>query len=377
MIKVCRGRTVLASLAAVGVMISAASAEEVVVGVELPLTGPVATWAGVPPRGAIELAIDEVNKSGELGPHKIKMILQDMASDKNQAISLTNQFIKKDNVSLIIGPSTTPFAAAAAPIANEEKTPMITLAASDSITKTGPYIFKMITSAGPDMDDLSNFVITKIKPKNYVTIYNRDNDAYVEYARLMRGHLEKAGIKSLGEESTLASETDFTALASKLVQLNPDAIFIAMVAEQAANIIIQARQAGLSEKVKLFGLGGGIYPQYARIGGKAVEGTYYISHHHIGTPGQLNKTFVESYRAKFNRDPDEYTAFAYGAVKVAAKAIVDAGGGNREKIRNALANIKDVPTVLGTGKFTFDQGRAPLYGSVMLQIKNGASVLAE
>jgi branched-chain amino acid transport system substrate-binding protein len=347
------------------------------VGVELPLTGPVATWAGVPPRGSIELAVDEVNKSGELGPHKIKMILQDMASDKNQAISLTNQFIKRDNVSLIIGPSVTPFAAAAAPIANEGKTPMIALAASDSITKAGPYIFKMITSAGPDMADLSKFVVNRIKPKNYVTIYNRDNDAYVDYTRLMRGHLEKAGIKSLGEESTLVSETDFTALASKLVQLNPDAIFIAMVAEQAANVIIQARQAGLSDKVKLFGLGGGIYPQYARIGGKAVDGTYFISHHYVGTPGKLNKKFVDSYRAKFNRDPDEFTAFAYGAVKIAAKAIVEANGGDREKIRNALANIKDVPTVLGTGRFTFDETRAPLYGSVILQIKNGASILAE
>lgn len=354
-----------------------ASADEIIVGVQLPLTGPVATWAGVPPRGAIELAVDEINQSGELGSHKIRMILQDMASDKNQAITLANQFIKRDNVSLIIGPSTTPFAAAAAPVANEEKTPMIALAASDSITKTGPYIFKMITSAGPDMADLSNFVVTKIKPKNYVTIYNRDNDAYVEYNKLMRGHLEKSGIKPLAEESTLASETDFTALASKLVQLNPEAIFIAMVAEQAANIIIQARQAGLSEKVKLFGLGGGIYPQYAKIGGKAVDGTYYISHYHVGTPGALNKKFVDSYRARFNRDPDEFTAFAYGAVKVAGKAIVDANGGDREKIRSALANIKDVPTVLGTGKFTFDADRAPLYGSVILQIKNGASVLAD
>ena len=372
----CR-TAIWASLAAFCLAAGAASAEEVVIGVQLPLTGPVATWAGVPPRGSIELAIEEVNKSGELGPHKIRMILQDMASDKNQAITLTNQFIKRDNVSLIIGPSTTPFAAAAAPIANEEKTPMIALAGSDSVTKTGPYIFKMITSAGPDMADLSDFAINKIKPKNYLAIYNRDNDAYVDYVRLMRGHMEKAGIKNLAEESTLASETDFTALASKIVQINPDAIFIAMVAEQAANIIIQARQAGLSDKVKLFGLGGGIYPQYARIGGKAVEGTYYISHHHVGTPGQLNKTFVDSYRAKFNRDPDEFTAFAYGAVKVAAKAIVEAGGGNREKIRNALANIKDVPTVLGTGKFTFDEGRAPLYGSVMLQIKNGVPVLAD
>lgn len=368
---------VWASLAAVCIGTSAALAEEVVIGVELPLTGPVATWAGVPPRGSIELAVEEVNKNGELGPHKIKMILQDMASDKNQAITLTNQFIKRDNVSLIIGPSTTPFAAAAAPIANEEKTPMIALAGADSITRTGPYIFKMITSPGPDMADLSHFAINKLKPKNYVTLYNRDNEAYVEYTRLMRGHMEKAGIKNLAEESTLASETDFTALASKLVQLNPDAIFIAMVAEQAANIVIQARQAGLSDKVRLFGLGGGIYPQYARIGGKAVDGTYYISHHYIGTPGQLNKTFVDSYRAKFNRDPDEFTAFAYGAVKLAAKAIVGAGGGDREKIRNALANMKDVPTVLGTGKFTFDQGRAPLYGSVMLQIKNGVPILAE
>ena len=370
-------RPVLLALFSVLCFTTAAWAEDIVIGVELPLTGPVATWAGVPPRASIEQAVEEVNSSGELGNNKIKMIMEDMASDKTQAISLTDQFIKKDNVSLIIGPSTTPFGMAAAPIANEQKTPMIALAAADAITKTGPYVFKMITSAGPDMDDLSQFVTAKMNLKNYVTIYNRDNDAYVEYNRLMHGHLEKAGIRSLAEELTLASETDFTALASKLTQLNPDAIFVAMIAEQAANIIIQARQAGLSDKVKIFGLGGGIYPQYAKIGGKAVEGTYFLTHYYVGLPGDMNKTFVEGSRAKMKRDPDEFAAFGYAAVKVAAKAIAAAGSGDREKIRAALANLNGVPTVLGTGKFRFDETRAPIYGSVMLQLKDGKPALTQ
>jgi branched-chain amino acid transport system substrate-binding protein len=376
MISYGRPMALLASIAVL-CFVTKASAEEIVIGVELPLTGSVATWAGITPRVGIEQAVEEVNKSGELGNNKIKVIVQDMASDKTQAISLTNQFIKEGKVSLIIGPSTTPFCAAAAPIANDLKTPMIALAASDTITKNGPYIFKMITSGSSDMADLAQFAIQKMNLKSYVTIYNRDNDAYVEYNKLMRVHLQKAGIRSLGEESTLASETDFTALASKLVHLNPDSIFIAMVAEQAANIVIQAREAGLSSEVKIFGQGGGSYLQYAKIGGKAVDGTYFQTHYYVEGPGKLNETFVEGFRSRFKRDPDEFAAFGYAAVKVAAKAIADAGSGDREKIRAALANLSGIPTVLGTGSFKFDATRAPIYGSVILQLKNGKPALAQ
>jgi branched-chain amino acid transport system substrate-binding protein len=371
------GRSILFSFTVLFLAGAGVQAKEIVIGVELPLTGAVAPWGGVPPRNGAELAMEEVNANHELGGDTLKLLIEDMASDKTQAITLTNQFIKRDNVALIIGPSTTPFAAAAAPIANEGKTPLIALAAADVITKTGPYIFKMISSAGPDIADLANFAIKKMDLKNYVSLYNRDNDAYVEYNTLMHEHLQKAGIPELAEESTLASETDFTALASKLVQLNPDSLFIGMVAEQAANIVIQARQAGMSDKVKIFGQGGGIFPQYAKIGGKAVDGTYFLTHYFVGLPTELNQRFLASYRAKYKADPDEFAVIGYSAVKIAVRAIRSAGSTDHDKIRDALANIKNVPTILGTGTFSFDETRAPVYGSVILQLKNGVPVLVE
>lgn len=360
-----------------GIAVAQASARNIVIGVELPVTGPFATWAGVTPHQGIELATDEVNASHALGADKLKIVFADVASDKTQAITVTNAFIQRDHVCLIIGPSTTVLSAAVVPIANQAKIPILTLSASDVITKSGPYAFKMITSAGPDMADLSDFAVRTLKVKNYVSLYNRDNDAYVEYNRDMRADMKMAGVPVLSEDSTLASDTDFTSLATKLADLHPDAIFIGMLAEQAANVVIQARQAGLSDKVKIFGQGGGIYPNYARIGGKAVDGTYFLTHYYVGLETPANRDFATQYKARYHADPDEMAAFGYAAVRLAVKAIRDAGSTDPGKLRAALAAIRDVPSVLGRGTFSFDENRSPVYHNIILQLRNGAPVLAK
>ncbi|MGF7162785.1 hypothetical protein FHS85_004440 [Rhodoligotrophos appendicifer] len=40
-------------------------------------------------------------------------------------------------------------------------------------------------------------------------------------------------------------------------------------------------------------------------------------------------------------------------------------------MRQALAEVKDFPTVLGTGKFTFDANRNPIFGMQLVVIKDG------
>ena len=47
------------------------------------------------------------------------------------------------------------------------------------------------------------------------------------------------------------------------------------------------------------------------------------------------------------------------------------------KLRDAMEKIKDLPTVLGDGKFTMGQNRAPGYGAAILTVKNGKFVLAQ
>jgi branched-chain amino acid transport system substrate-binding protein len=63
-------------------------------------------------------------------------------------------------------------------------------------------------------------------------------------------------------------------------------------------------------------------------------------------------------------------------VQVVAAAIRAASPNpTREKIRDALAKTKDVPVVVGNGKYSYVD-RFPTYGSAFLQVKDGKFVLA-
>jgi len=347
-----------------------ALAEDVVVGVVLPMTGALASWAGPPVYRGMQVALDEITASKMLGlDRNLKVLLEDDASDKTQSITLTNRLIARDKASLILGPSSSPLAAAAAPVANQNKTPMIAIAVSEEITKTGPWIFKIYQGPGPTISAAAKYLVDNLKAKSVSIVYARDNEAMVAYTKVMRDYLASHGVKDINEETVQASETDYTALATKLASRKDDAIFLNLLPESAANLAIQARQAGLAPSVKFVGSDQLGAQSYAKIGGGAVKGTIYPTFYYVASTKEPNPRFVADYRKKFNAEPDQYAAVGYSAMMIGAQAVKKAGpNATPEKIRAALAATQDVPTVLGAGTFAFDANRNPTYGTLMMAV---------
>jgi branched-chain amino acid transport system substrate-binding protein len=84
----------------------------------------------------------------------------------------------------------------------------------------------------------------------------------------------------------------------------------------------------------------------------------------------LNKKFVEAFTAKNGGSPDQFAAQAYAGVYIAYEAIKKAGSATDHKaIRNALAGIKDLDTVLG--KFSFTTERDADHVPVVQVVKGG------
>jgi branched-chain amino acid transport system substrate-binding protein len=81
-------------------------------------------------------------------------------------------------------------------------------------------------------------------------------------------------------------------------------------------------------------------------GREALNNTYISNHYSADNPDPLVQNFVNSYRARFNREPDAIAALAYDAVKVLADAINRAQSTDGPKLRDALARA-DVPGVTG------------------------------
>ncbi|MEQ4617201.1 MAG: ABC transporter substrate-binding protein [Corticimicrobacter sp.] len=343
---------------------------EVIVGVPVSSSG-IFAFANLPARNGIELAAEEVARSGELGNARLKLLIEDTASDKNQAVNLVNRFINTDKAVLILGPTSTVEAQAYLPIAQSKEIPALTQASGD-VAIIGDWIFKANAAPAKIVEGLALRYIKDYQPKRAAYVFNRDNESYLQQKDGIKRPLEQAGVETVLEETIVGSDTDFSAIVTKIAAQDIDTLVISTTGETTANIIIQARQAGLPDSVRILGTPSAASHQFLKVGGTAVEGVIFPSDYFIGSQTPQNQAFIQAYKAKYGIEPDTFAAIGYSNLKTAAAAVQNAGPDySPAAIRKALSEIRDLPTVLGNGVLTQTPSRTPIYDGVVLTIRDG------
>lgn len=351
--------------------------KEIPVGVFNAMTGTYA-FGGVPIQNAMKLALEEANAQGLPGGNKFRIVEGDTAGDKGQVINLVNQFGKRDNVMLILGPTVSAEALAGAPVANDLKLPILAIGSSPGILATGPWAFKIQATPTDIMGFLGKLASEKLGVKRVVLLHDQSSDGYIGQKNALADYFTKVGVTIAADEKFISSDSNFLALATKIATTPTDAIFIAAPAEVSANLILQIRQAGLESKVKFIGPSTLGSAGFIKAGGKAVEGTYFVSDYSPSNPSPMNQAFVKAYQARYKAAPDNWAGMGYALGQVAVQAVRNAGANpDRTKIRDELAKLNKVPMVLGNGTWSVDAGRNPSYGGVLLQVKGGEFVAVQ
>jgi branched-chain amino acid transport system substrate-binding protein len=344
-------------------------ADDVKIGVVVSTTATYA-FVGGPLVNGLKLAADEITAAGGWGGHNVEIIYQDNRSDKQEAISLITRMAKSENADIVIGPIATSEAMATGPVAMDLKIPMFTTATSPAVLEVGPYIFKSTETADAYMAPVAAHVVS-LAPANCFLVSIRDNEGYIRQRDVFRESMIAGGIAIAGDESILAADTDFTALSTKIVSADPACLFVTAPPEQAANIVIQARQAGLEGDTILAGDSGAGSQKLIDAGGSAVEGMLFPASF-VTTASESAIAFSKAYEASYGMEPDLWAATGYTMMQTVANAIRNAGDDvNRETLRDAMAATKDLPVVMGQGKLTFDENRIPLMGGIVMQLRGG------
>lgn len=354
-----------------------ARADEVTVAAQYPLSGPMASYSGPYLREGTELALERINRDHFLGEGRtLKVMIEDNAGDRNQAISLMSRFANS-NALAVLGVYGSFLSLPAAPVANDLKIPLLAIAISDAISKAGPWSFSMLEPADISMTVLAKYGVDKLHIKNIAMVYDRANDASVRMRDSFANYVKAHGVNIVSVDGITAQDTNFEPIATKIVNEKIDGLFFESTAAVAANFVIQVRQAGLDPGIKLMTSGQIGAPVFFQIAGPAAEGIYYAVDYLLDMPNDENKNFVAAYRARYHKDPDQNTAWGYAGTMLLARAIKDAGpGADRAKVRDALAALHGIPTVLGAGTFSFND-RKGYYPSVVVQVRNGKPAHAE
>lgn len=363
----------LVPVVALAVTPNFAVAQEILIGGVLSMTGPYAFVGKSAIRG-MELAVEEINASKSMGGGRtLKLATEDDGSNNNQAITLLTKFATNPATIAIAGPTASATVVAAAPAANERKIPMLGIAVSTAVNAAGPYSNRLLNSPSGLFEALSEYTYNRFKPKTVMTIAARDNDGAAAQSVVARKWLQ-GKVTLLPEESALMADTDFSALATKIATQKPNVVIITLNDAAAANIILQARQAGVGKEVQFVSNNATAQPTFIKIGGKAVEGTVMATDAlpEIRTDA-LTRTYVANFQKRFGATPDQFATIGYTIIKLYGQAIANVKGPvTRDAVRNELVSLKNVPVVIGDGKtnFSFDAERNPVYKPIIVEVRD-------
>lgn len=278
---------------------------------------------------------------------------------------------------VILGPNSAAQAIPSAAIANELKVPLLTGTNAVAVPKTGPWSYITAHPSEVTMPLLGNYAVNTGRVTNCATFYAADNEASVGMANFVKQVAESRGVKFQETIGVKTTESDFSAVATRLVAAKPDCIFLLSLANTAANFVAQLKQAGLPNSVKLYGNPALASSTLTKLGGAAVEGTILIADWVPGGITPAQKAFAVNYKKLTGKDADNWAALGHAFMTVAATAIKAASPNpTREKVREALTRTKNVPVVAGSGSFSFDENRLPHYGAAFLMVKGGEFVAA-
>ncbi len=296
----------------------AAQAEDVTLGLILPMTGPSASTGKQEKAGAeLYLAQHGATVAGKT----IKLEIKDDTGAADVTKRLAQDLIANDHAIALLGFGLTPLALAAAPIATEAKVPEIVSAAATAvITEKSPYIvrtsFTLPQAAAPMADWAVKNGIKKVV--TIVTDYGPGLDAEKWFGETFK----KDGGEIVEAIRVPLKNPDFAPFLQRVADDKPDAVFVFVPSGFGAIFMKQFVERGLDKSgVKLIGTGDVTDDdQLADIGDVAL-GAVTTHHYSAAHDSPENKAFVEAFVKANGFRPNFMAVGAYDGMALVYHAL--------------------------------------------------------
>jgi branched-chain amino acid transport system substrate-binding protein len=235
------------------------------IGIEAPLTGPVAVL-GQEQLHFAQLAISMDNKANKT---KITLKQGDTQLDPAQATTQTQQFTSNSGIVAVVGPAGSQEVEAVGPLMARANLPFISGSATAAALTTGKYptFFRVVSKDSVQGPQDANYIVSTLHPKALMIV--DDQEAYsTGLVAAMLPVFKSAGIK-VDHESVSQKQTDFSSLVAKVT---PQTSVVVLPWQVAAN----AQQFGRNlaqqhKKAIIFGTDGLFSPGTFTISGSYVS----------------------------------------------------------------------------------------------------------
>lgn len=330
-----------------------AAGDAVTVGVLQSLTGTMAI-SEITVKNAEMLAIEEINAAGGVLGKKINALVEDGASDPSTFAQKASKLIEDDGAVTVFGGWTSASRKAMLPVF-ERTGNLLWYPVQFEGNECSPNI--MYSGAQPNQQALP--ALKWAVEQGYKSYFLIGSDyVYPRTANLiLKKHIEKGGMKVLGESYVPLGGTDFSGVIAKIQQAKPDIIINTLNGDSNVAFFKQMQAAGMPPSkvpVMSFSIG----EQEAQAMGTAlVEGSYASWNYFQSLKLADNEKFIAAYRKKYGADAAITDPMVHGYLDVYAwKAAVEkARSFEPEAVRKAAVTLGSFATPMGPVSFAANQ----------------------
>jgi branched-chain amino acid transport system substrate-binding protein len=366
-------RTLLAatSAAAASALIprraSSAGKAKIKIGLLLPYSGTYASL-GNNITDAMKLAAHE--RGDKLGGREIEWVAVDDESDPAKAPANTNKLVIGEKVDILTGPVHSGVAMAMMQIVRQERTlTIVTNAGAQAITGAlcAPHVFRTSFSNWQTSYPCAEVMLKDGRKKAVLMFWNY-SFGQESMAAFKEGFL-KGGGTVLKEIPVPFPATEFQANLSEIAALKPDAVFVFFAGAGAAKFVKDYADAGLRDRVPLYG-SGFLTEGVLAAQGPAAEGVKTTLHYADTLDTPANKKFRDAFKKATTRDADVYAVAGYDTIHALAQAL-DKVQGDTGAQKELIAALEGVRLESPRGHFRFSKAHNPIQNVYVRQVKGG------
>ena len=288
------------------------------------------SWLGEPEKKTLELYVSKINATGGVNGKKVKLHIEDSEGQPIKAVQAFKKLVFKTKVIAIIGPTRSGSAIAISSLADRHKIPLITLAASEAITKDTkglirPFVFALAPQNGDAVtkiyDELAKKKIQKIAIFTGASGFGSDGRLKLK---------EKAtqySFKIVADEVYQSGDTDMSSLLLKAKKERAQAIVNWSILPTQSIVLKNAYQ--LKIDIPIYQSHGFGNLKYVQAAGKASEGVIFpggrlLVTHALKNKHKQKKTLLDyqtNYESQYQEPVSTFGGHAFDAFHLIIEAL--------------------------------------------------------
>src|SRR5205814_4640832 len=348
-----------------------ATAAKLRIGLLLPYSG---TYAALGHNITDAMKLAATEHGGKLGGRDVEWVAVDDESDPAKAPANVNKLIAGEKVDILTGPVHSGVAMAMMQIVRQENVlTIVTNAGAQAVTGNlcAPHVFRTSFSNWQTSYPCAD-VMLKAGRKNAVLMFWNYSFGQESMAAFKEGYAKGGGTVAK-EIAVPFPSTEFQANLSEIASLKPDAVFVFFAGAGAAKFVKDYADAGLKDRVALYG-SGFLTEGVLAAQGPAAEGIKTTLHYADALDNAANRKFRDAFKKATGRDADVYAVAGYDTVNALAQALGKVKGDTGAQ-KDLIAALEGVRLESPRGPFRFSKAHNPIQDIYLRHVKGGKEVV--